>query len=128
MNARLRNLLRFVIYLGTGLGILYLVYRNQNQAYQAKCVLDGQAAADCQLIDKIIADFGQVNWIWIVLLIALFMVSNISRAIRWHMLLEPLGIRPRYINSLFSIMIGYFANLGLPRIGEVVRAAHPLAL
>lgn len=51
------------------------------------------------------------------------MISNFSRAIRWNMLLEPLDIRPRFHNSFFTIMIGYFANLGLPRIGEVVRAA-----
>jgi glycosyltransferase 2 family protein len=123
LRAHLKNILRFGIYLGTGLAILYLVYNRQNKAYQAKCQLDGLDAGDCQLTDKILADFGTANWEWIALVLILFMVSNISRAVRWNMLLEPLSIRPSFANSFFTVMIGYFANLGLPRIGEVVRAA-----
>ena len=26
------------------------------------------------------------------------------------------------VNAFFTIMVGYFANMGLPRVGEVVRA------
>lgn len=119
----LKNLLRFTLYIGTGLGILYLVYNKQNKAYQAKCMLDGLSVEDCQLTDKIIADFGIVDWRWILVVLLLFMLSNISRAVRWRMLLQPLGIQPKFYNTFFTIMIGYFANLGLPRIGELVRAA-----
>ena len=122
MKRKLGNLLRFIIYLGIGLGILYLVYNNQNEAYQAKCALDGKSTADCQLIDKIIQDFTQVHWEWIIFIMFLFLLSNLSRAVRWHMLLEPLGVKPRFINSFFAIMISYFANLGLSRVGELVRA------
>ncbi len=123
LRPQLKNFLRFTLYLGTGLGILYLVYNRQNKAYQAKCALEGNAPADCHLTDKIIADFGLVDWNWILVVLLLFMVSNISRAIRWRMLLEPLGIKPKFYNTFFTVMIGYFANLGLPRIGELVRAA-----
>lgn len=123
MHPQLKNILRFTLYLGTGLGILYLVYQRQNKAFQAKCVLDGLPAADCQLTDKIISDFGTVRWEWILVVLLLFMISNVSRALRWNMLLEPLDIRPRFANSFFTVMIGYLANLGLPRIGEVIRAA-----
>jgi len=38
------------------------------------------------------------------------------------MLIRPLGFQPRFVNGLGAIMIGYFANLGIPRIGEVARA------
>lgn len=122
MKTKLGNLLRFTIYLSIGLGILYLVYDNQNEAYQAKCALDGRLPADCQLIDKIFQDFTQVHWQWIIVIMFLFLLSNLSRAVRWHMLLEPLGVKPRFINSFFAIMISYFANLGLSRVGELVRA------
>ena len=44
------------------------------------------------------------------------------RAWRWQMLLEPLGYRVSFGNSLLTILLGYFANLGFPRMGEVVRA------
>lgn len=123
MRKTLQNILRFCLYLGLGVGILYWVYDKQNEAYQAKCVHDGLPADQCQLTDKIISDFGMVDWSWILVVLGCFMLSNVSRAIRWNMLLEPLGIRPRFHNSFFTVMIGYLANLGLSRIGEVVRAA-----
>lgn len=51
-----------------------------------------------------------------------FTLSNLSRAIRWNMLLRPLGYQPRLSNAFLTVILGYFANLGLPRLGEVVRA------
>jgi uncharacterized membrane protein YbhN (UPF0104 family) len=51
-----------------------------------------------------------------------FTMSNVLRALRWQMLLEPMGYRIRFSNSFLTIVLGYFANLGFPRMGEVVRA------
>lgn len=116
------NFLRFLLFLGLGLGILYLLYRSQNQAFQEQCRLDGIAPEDCSLIDKVLTDFAGANFWWLGFVILLFMVSNLSRTARWHMLLRPLGYRPRFLNGFGAVMIGYFANLGIPRIGEVVRA------
>ncbi len=114
--------LKFLLFLGVGLGILYLVYRSQSAAFQEDCALRGIPAEDCSLIGKVIADFRSANYLWIVLVILAFTVSNISRAIRWNMLLRPLGYSPRLINAFLCTVLGYFANLGLPRLGEVVRA------
>ncbi len=49
-------------------------------------------------------------------------LSHISRAIRWKYLLEPLGYRPKTLNSILIVLISYFANLGIPRSGEILRA------
>lgn len=45
----------------------------------------------------------------------------ISRAMRWNLLIEPLGFKPQLSSSFHSLMIGYFANLAIPRIGEITR-------
>ena len=37
------------------------------------------------------------------------------------MLLETMGYKPKFKNSFLAVMIGYFANLALPRLGEVTR-------
>ena len=59
----------------------------------------------------------------LVLLSAFFgILSHISRAVRWQYLLAPLGFRPRTINSVLGVLIGYFSNLGIPRSGELLRA------
>lgn len=49
-------------------------------------------------------------------------LSHISRAVRWQYLLLPLGYRPKTINSILAVLIGYFSNLGIPRSGELLRA------
>ncbi|NUO03179.1 MAG: flippase-like domain-containing protein [Saprospiraceae bacterium] len=122
MNKTLLNLLKFLLFLSIGAGILYYVYVKQDAAYREDCLLKEIPVEDCSLIQKVISDFGIVNYWWILLVIIAFAISNISRAIRWNMLLGALGYRPRLINGFFTIMLGYFANLGLPRAGEVIRA------
>lgn len=122
MPRYLLNFLKFLLFLGVGVVILYLLYRHQNAAFQAECALKGIPGEECSLIDKVVHDFGTVKINWLFLVLCAFIVSNISRAIRWNMLIKPLGYTPRLINSFFCIMIGYFANLGLPRLGEVLRA------
>ena len=49
-------------------------------------------------------------------------LSHLSRAYRWKFMLEPLGYKPRFINSILAVLIGYIANLGIPRSGEILRA------
>ncbi len=102
---------------------MYLMYQNQSDAYKDECALRGIASGDCSLLEKLESDFMSVKLFWLGVIIVAFMISNILRALRWHQLLEPMGFKPRFVNSLGAVMIGYFANLGLPRIGEFVRAA-----
>ncbi len=118
----LLNFFKFLLFLSIGVVILYLVYRSQNAAFQADCALKEIPAAECSLLDKVWADFRSVNPFWILMIFLAYAVSNISRAIRWNMLLGAMGYRPKFINALLTIIIGYFANLGLPRMGEIVRA------
>jgi uncharacterized protein (TIRG00374 family) len=117
------NVLKFSFFLSIGLVVLYFVYQHQETAYQAECELRGIPDSECSLIGKVIEDFKGANYLWILLVLAAFTLSNISRAIRWNMLLKPLGYEPRLINSFLAVVLGYFANLGLPRMGEIVRPA-----
>lgn len=50
-------------------------------------------------------------------------LSNIFRAMRWNMLIHPLGFKPKVRNTFGGVMIGYMANLAIPRLGEVMRCA-----
>lgn len=121
MKAILINILKFILFLGIGLVILYLVYQNQNTAYQEDCAIKGIPDSECSLVTKVLQDFGRVDYFWILLVLLAFTISNISRAKRWQMLIRPLGYNVRLINAFLTVVIGYFANLGLPRMGEIVR-------
>lgn len=101
---------------------MYLVFRSQNTAFQEQCRLDGIPSDQCSLADKLLHDFSTVHLGWLLAVVAAFTLSNLFRALRWQMLLEPMGYKVRLDNSLLTILLGYFANLGFPRMGEVVRA------
>lgn len=60
---------------------------------------------------------------WILLSMLFGILSHISRAYRWKYLLQPLGYKPRFPNSFMAVMVGYLANFGIPRSGEVLRGA-----
>lgn len=63
----------------------------------------------------------QTNFIWIIASLLVAFISNISRTMRWQQLLEPMGYKPPFITVMLSVLVAYFANLGLPRLGEVAR-------
>jgi uncharacterized protein (TIRG00374 family) len=59
---------------------------------------------------------------WLLLpVLLLLLCSHLLRALRWKQLIEPLGYNPSLANTFLGVMIGYFVNLGAPRLGEVVK-------
>lgn len=120
--AMAKKVLQFLLFLGIGVSIMAWVFSSQNAAFQEQCRLDGTPTDQCSLVDKLLHDFSTVNLWWILAVLAAFTLSNIFRALRWQMLLEPMGYQAKFSNSLLTILLGYFANLFLPRMGEVVRA------
>lgn len=64
---------------------------------------------------------SRANYFWVFVSIAIGIIAHISRAIRWRMLMEPLGHSPSYFNMFAAVMIGYLANYAVPRLGEVSR-------
>lgn len=59
-------------------------------------------------------------WLLLPVVIAL-LASHLSRAIRWKILMEPMGYKPRLSNTYMAVLIGYMANLAVPRLGEVLK-------
>ena len=85
-------------------------------------MLEGTDLDNCSLWDKMLADLSSADFGWIAIVILCFMISNLSRALRWNMLLKPLGLDAKLHNTFGSIMIAYFANLTIPRSGEIIRS------
>lgn len=74
-------------------------------------------------VDEIIPYFKSANYWYIFLGVFFGLLSHLSRAYRWQYLLEPLGYTVRFPNSVMAVFITYLANYGVPRSGEVLRAA-----
>jgi uncharacterized protein (TIRG00374 family) len=64
---------------------------------------------------------SRANYLLLIPVLLLMLLSHWVRALRWRMLIEPLGYTPSRINVFLGVMIGYFVNLGAPRLGEVVK-------
>ncbi|HMG93092.1 MAG TPA: lysylphosphatidylglycerol synthase transmembrane domain-containing protein [Chryseolinea sp.] len=58
---------------------------------------------------------------WLFMMAFICIVSHFVRAIRWKMLLVPVGQKTSLSNSFLSLMVGYLVNLVIPRGGEVSR-------
>lgn len=84
--------------------MFWLVIRNQN-------------------LEEIKSKLQAANWWWAVSALAFGFLSNVFRAMRWNMLIHPLGFKPKVRNTFGGVMIGYMANLAIPRLGEVMRCA-----
>lgn len=63
----------------------------------------------------------RAHYLLLVPVLLLLLASHYLRALRWRQLIEPLGYKPSRINLFLGVMIGYFVNVGAPRLGEVVK-------
>lgn len=92
------------MFLSFGAFLFWLVYRKQDA-------------------EALWAVFKDVNFFWLVMCVLVMLLSHISRSVRWVMLIEPLGKKVSFWNATLSVFMGYFANMALPRMGEVTRCA-----
>ncbi len=103
MNKSIQKSLRILFFLSLGIIILWWLYKDQNPE---------------ELLHILKKDVG---YGWILLSLLMGLLSHISRTIRWQMLIEPIEKRPGTINTFLAVMIGYLANLAIPRMGEISR-------
>jgi len=48
-------------------------------------------------------------------------LAIVSRGVRWIILLEPLGHKPKLWNSIHAVALAYLSNILVPRSGEIAR-------
>lgn len=74
-------------------------------------------------IEDVKNSFKTANYWWVLLSLFIGVLSHFSRAYRWKFMLEPLGYKPKFLNSAMAVIVAYLVNLGIPRAGELSRAA-----
>lgn len=59
---------------------------------------------------------------WLIIPVAIILLlSHYFRTLRWKLLMEPMGYTPSTSNTYLAVLIGYLANLAVPRLGEVLK-------
>jgi uncharacterized protein (TIRG00374 family) len=102
VKGRFIAVIKYILVLGIGVGMLWLAF------------------SGVRLKDTI-HEIMQANFFWLFMSILTSLVAFYSRALRWNLLIEPLGYKPSAANTTAALMIGYLANLAVPRLGEVTR-------
>ncbi len=68
-------------------------------------------------------EIQKANWFWIGVSLVCGVLSHLARALRWNLLLEPMGYKASSWASFHAVILGYLVNLVLPRVGEITRPA-----
>lgn len=103
MHPLVKNTIKFFVFLAVSALLFWLVYRDQNWD---------------ELLTVLKED---VNYFWIGVACVMGIASHVSRALRWQLLTCSMGYKISFWNSFMGVMIGYFANLAIPRMGEFTR-------
>jgi uncharacterized protein (TIRG00374 family) len=104
MRKKIFNIAKYIFFLGVGVLLFWWLYKDEP-------------------IKEYIKAFRDLNYFWIAASVVFGILSQISRAIRWNMLIRPLGYHPKFYNSFLSVYILYLVNLIIPRAGEVFRCS-----
>jgi hypothetical protein len=105
MSKRFISILKYLFFLGLG---VFLVWWSLHQIPKEKW---GDFKKDLQTANY-----------WLAIPVFLILtLSHLLRALRWNILMQPMGYHPRIANTFFAVMIGYLANLAVPRLGEVLK-------
>ncbi len=102
MPGWLKRALQFGLSLVAGLLLLWWVFQGQ----------------DLQAIQETLRG---AHYEWIIASGVAALWAHWLRALRWRMLMEPLGAQPSKAATYHAVMFGYLANLALPRMGELTR-------
>ena len=105
MKKSVVTILQYVFFLGLGIVFVWLSVRKINEAEWLQIKESLQRAR-----------------LWLIIPVsAMLLLSHYSRALRWRILIAPMGHTPSRFNTFAAVMIGYLVNAGVPRLGEVVK-------
>ncbi len=105
MKKNLSTVLQYLFFLGLGFGLIW---------YSSKDLTDDQ-------VKELTDSFSQTRFLYILPVIGSLLLSHFHRALRWRLLMNPLGFAPGRGNTFLVVLIGYFFNLLVPRLGEVMK-------
>ncbi|MFN5022062.1 MAG: lysylphosphatidylglycerol synthase transmembrane domain-containing protein [bacterium] len=104
---RIKTILQFIFFLSLGVFLIW---------FSTKSFTANE-------INKVKQLVFNAKPIIIVPCILILVLSHYIRAIRWKMLIKPLGKTPGTSNVFLAVLTGFFFNLLFPRLGEVMKCS-----
>lgn len=94
-----------------------------NIAFAVLAILSLYYAFKDKNLDELATALKTANYIWVVPVILSGLLGSLARALRWRLLLKASGYETTRPQTFFTLMYGYFVNIGTPRLGEFARCA-----
>jgi len=101
---KLKSILKYILTLIIAIALLLYVFRDID-------------------LHNLLFKLKRANFTFVYISIALSLISHYFRGYRWTLLLRPLGYEVNSFRAFIAVMVGYFSNLLVPRMGEVTRCA-----
>jgi len=105
MRKRFFSILQYFIFLGGGIFLVWWQLRSMTPAEK----------------DEFYDAINYANYWLVIPIVVMSLLSHLSRAMRWKLLMEPLGYDPKLKNVFAATMVGYLANAAIPRLGEILK-------
>lgn len=102
MNSSVFSAVKYLFFLSIAILLLYLTFQGQD-------------------IASLFHNIQNADYLWVLTSVFACLIAHVLRAIRWTLLIKPLGYTISAKKSFYAVMIGYLANLAFPRLGEVSR-------
>jgi uncharacterized protein (TIRG00374 family) len=94
--------LKITIPLGLGIFILWILYKETD-------------------FKKLWETIQAANWAILFISLPFCLAANIIRALRWRLIILPLGYTPLRSNLIYAVLGNYAVNFAIPRGGEIWR-------
>jgi glycosyltransferase 2 family protein len=105
MTPAVKKIIQYVIFFGVSILLLWLSVKDIT-------------ATDWQHMK---ASVKNLNYWLIIPVFICSLLSYWARAMRWRLLIQTIGSKTGIGNTTAAVIIGYFANAALPRLGEVLK-------
>ena len=101
-KSKVKAVIQYLFFLALGFVLLWLSFRKLN-------------------INLLWQEIKHADYQWLLLALIFAVLSHITRAARWNLMINSMGYKTRLSTTFFAVMVGYMANTAVPRMGEFMR-------
>jgi len=100
----LKSVLKYLFSTALAAGLLYWAFSSSHLSWE-----------------DLLKTFQNADYNWVAVSLLFSVIAHYLRAVRWGQLLAVMNYKPGNTRTLSAVLIGYFANFLIPRMGEVTR-------
>jgi hypothetical protein len=107
MKKKIISVIKYLVFLGIGIFLIWWQIGKMTELEKETFLLS----------------LKNTNYIYIIPVLIMALLSHFSRALRWKILIETMGYKTSTANAFYATMCGYFANTFVPRAGEILKCS-----